>query len=386
MKYAGITAIIHINSLEPVEAALKNSNIAEVVISYAKGYGDYKNFLIKNGSQSKPEWNYSLNIPKRITLCSPSWTPHIPGLRLMALLPFCRWRRFIGSKTGHPWKYNNSEAECAISAGGLLLALHENASWPMAAAIQCVSSIFDLNQLRAHWNVIYINIETLKEMNVNTKIRIHLHWVACAVLLALLIGTSSLALADNTPATANTTRNPASYNTMGSSMMGTGAADSNMMSSSTYGSNTMGPNAMHAGPMGPGMMGESGWNMMGMGMMGPGMMSGCGGVMMGDYGYGPGMMNGGYTAGNLGLSSQQRKQMADIWNRTMTKAWPILGQLREQYFNLAQLFNAENPDRKAIDATYAQITALQKQLLDIHFEAHQKFKSVLTAEQRKQLQ
>lgn len=44
MKYCKVTSIIHIDSLEAVEQALKKAKVAEVLVSYVKGYGDYKNF------------------------------------------------------------------------------------------------------------------------------------------------------------------------------------------------------------------------------------------------------------------------------------------------------------------------------------------------------
>ncbi len=44
MKYKKVTAIVHANSLEAVEEALRNAGAIELAITHVKGYGDYKNF------------------------------------------------------------------------------------------------------------------------------------------------------------------------------------------------------------------------------------------------------------------------------------------------------------------------------------------------------
>jgi len=165
--------------------------------------------------------------------------------------------------------------------------------------------------------------------------------------------------------------------------------------------NSMGPGMMYnnsastqTGPreqyygMGPGMMGNSGMGsgMMGNCGMGPGMMGGYGmsrGIM-GGYGMGRHMM-GGYGAFVRGLNAEQRNKIAGIRNEAMNKAWPIMGQLRNQYFQFAQLMKAENPDRAAINKVYARISDLQKQLLDLRLATRQQMMKVLTADQRKEL-
>jgi len=140
--------------------------------------------------------------------------------------------------------------------------------------------------------------------------------------------------------------------------------------------------------MGAGMMGNSsmGSGMMGNCGMGPGMMGGygmsCG--IMGGYGMGRHMM-GGYGAFVRGLNAEQRNKIAGIRNEAMNKAWPIMGQLRNQYFQFAQLMKAENPDRAAINKVYARISDLQKQLLDLRLATRQQMMKVLTADQRKEL-
>ena len=173
-----------------------------------------------------------------------------------------------------------------------------------------------------------------------------------------------------------------------------------------YGGYGMGPGMMggygHYG-MGPGMMGGYGGYGMGPGMMGgyghygmgPGMMMGGyggygmgPGMMMGGYGHygmGPGMMYG-YGGRALGLSAEQRGKLAGIWNDAINKAWPIMGQLREQYFRFARLMGEENPDRAAVNKVYTRISDLRKQLLGMRLDARQQMMEVLSADQRKKLQ
>ena len=100
---------------------------------------------------------------------------------------------------------------------------------------------------------------------------------------------------------------------------------------------------------------------------------------------GHGMM-GGYGAYALGLSADQRGKIAGIWNSSTTKAWPIMGQLREQYFHFTRLMAETNPDRAAVNKIYARISELQRQLLDLRLDARQQMMEVLTPEQRKQLE
>lgn len=150
------------------------------------------------------------------------------------------------------------------------------------------------------------------------------------------------------------------------------------------GARGMGPGMMYSyGGMGPWMMGTYGMGrgMMGGYGMGPGMMYGYGGM-------GPGMMYGygGYWGHGLRLSSQQRDKIAAMWNDMMKQAWPIMGQLREQYFDFARLNASMNPDRTAIDKVYLQIADLQRKLLDLRLQARQQMLGVLTAAQRKQLE
>ena len=121
--------------------------------------------------------------------------------------------------------------------------------------------------------------------------------------------------------------------------------------------------------------------------MGRGMMGGygMGSGMMGGYGMGSGMM-GNYGARFLGLSSEQRRKIAGIWNGSISKAWPIMGQLREQYFQFGRLVGEEKPDRATINKLYTRISNLRGQLLNLRLDARQQMMGVLTADQRKKMQ
>lgn len=152
-----------------------------------------------------------------------------------------------------------------------------------------------------------------------------------------------------------------------------------------YGKRGVGPGAYgcgygygHGRSMGSGMGGGYG---MGFGPM-VGYGSGLG--MMGGRGMGPGLMYG-YAAHALGLTADQRDKLARIWNDSMKKAWPVMGGLREQNFQLSRLLRAETPDRAAVNKIYGRITDLGKQLLDLRLQARQEMMGVLTAEQRKEL-
>lgn len=111
-----------------------------------------------------------------------------------------------------------------------------------------------------------------------------------------------------------------------------------------------------------------------------GMGYGCGG-----YGMGRGMM-GGYGFTMLNLSADQHAKLAKIWNDTMNKAWPILGELRDQRYQMAKLMYAEQPNMAAINKTFDRITELQRKLLDVRLEARQQMFGILTEDQRKVLQ
>jgi Spy/CpxP family protein refolding chaperone len=148
-----------------------------------------------------------------------------------------------------------------------------------------------------------------------------------------------------------------------------------------------GPGMMGYGAqgMGPGMMGPE---MMAPGMMAPGMMGGgmMGGGMMGGYdprGMGPGMM-GGYAA--LDLTDEQRARIADVRREAARKQWALMSNMHEQQLNMHELFDSGKLDESAARKAYDQMAAARKQMFETMLEARKGIDSVLTDEQRKQLE
>jgi len=172
---------------------------------------------------------------------------------------------------------------------------------------------------------------------------------------------------------------------MGPGMMGPG-----------YGN--MGPGMMGPGygNMGPGMMGP-GYGNMGPGMMGPGYGNMGPGMMGPGYGnMGPGMMGPGY--GNMGpgmspdnyyglnLSEDQREKIAVIQKQARKEQWDIMTQMREEQYKLQELYYAQQPDPSAINAQAGKIEQLQRKMIQANIDAQKQVESVLTPEQREQLQ
>jgi len=126
------------------------------------------------------------------------------------------------------------------------------------------------------------------------------------------------------------------------------------------------------GNMGPGMMGP-GYGNMGPGMMGPG------------YGnVGPGMNPGDYSG--LNLSEDQRNKIAAIQKQARKQQWDLMTQMREEQYKLQELYYQNQPDASAINAQAGKIEQLQRKMIQINIEAQKQVESVLTPEQREQLQ
>ena len=131
--------------------------------------------------------------------------------------------------------------------------------------------------------------------------------------------------------------------------------------------------------MGPGMMGPGYGNMgPGYGNMGPGMMGpGYGNI-------GPGMSPDGYYG--LDLSEDQQSKIAAIQKQARKDQWNIMGQIRDEQFKLQELYYARQPDPAAINAEASKIEQLQRKLIQANIDAQKQMESVLTPEQREQLQ
>lgn len=114
-----------------------------------------------------------------------------------------------------------------------------------------------------------------------------------------------------------------------------------------------------------------GWHM-GPGMMGPGSaMMGPGGAMMGPSG-------GIWGLERLDLSAQQRSQIARIQDDAMRQQQALMTQMQAQ-------MGPGTWDDKEQRRHYDAMSALHKQMFEIHLATRQRLLEVLTAAQREQL-
>lgn len=142
----------------------------------------------------------------------------------------------------------------------------------------------------------------------------------------------------------------------------------------------MGPGqAPGAGPpggwgMGPAMMG-GGPGYWGMGGMGPGMMGG-------GWGMGHGMMGGpGWGLGQLDLSAEQRRRIAEIQEDVGRRQWGLMSTMHAQGGPMHGGAWDEAGERRAYEA----MAALHKQMFELQVEARRRVMEVLTPAQREQL-
>jgi len=127
----------------------------------------------------------------------------------------------------------------------------------------------------------------------------------------------------------------------------------------------MGPGMMEGGggyPMGPGMMGGPG-----MGMMGPGMMGRMGAIW------------------SLDLSDEQADRIDKIHDELHRKHRGLMTQMWEARDRLRDLYEADDRDPVAIGKAYAQVSDLQRQMLESHVQGEKQMEDVLTKEQRESL-
>lgn len=139
--------------------------------------------------------------------------------------------------------------------------------------------------------------------------------------------------------------------------------------------------------MGPGWGGGYGYGYgMGPGMMGGGHGYGMGpGMMGGGYGMGPGMMGGygpggGYGYSGLNLTDEQRTKIAAIEEEVAKRQWDLMDKMHDQHYDLWR--GDESASRKA----YEVMSSARKAMFETSLEARKRIESVLTDEQRKQLQ
>lgn len=126
-------------------------------------------------------------------------------------------------------------------------------------------------------------------------------------------------------------------------------------------------------PFGPGMgmgnrMGQRMRMMHGSGGMGMGM----GGMMGGQSGMTPGQ---GSMVGMMslrGFAEKDRPKVRRILTRTRKKHWQLMGQVIEQQTKLAELYDADNVDQKAVKVVYNEIFKIRQQMVEVKLDAMQK--------------
>jgi len=227
-----------------------------------------------------------------------------------------------------------------------------------------------------------------------------------AAVAAALVGTTPMLLAQETKSETAGSAAPAKPYRPGGAE-GPGHGMGGMMGGPAYGhSYGMGHGRMgeHGYGMGPGMMGGygHGWGMdpgmmggrgCGPGMMGPGMMSP---GMMGPGMMGPGMMGPGMMMGPAGMS-----RMRAIWSLDLTEEQAgridnihedlhrthhgLMSQMWDAQERLRDLYNADARDPAAIGKAYAQVSDVQRQMLESQVRAERQMEDVLSPEQREQL-
>ena len=144
------------------------------------------------------------------------------------------------------------------------------------------------------------------------------------------------------------------------------------------------PSSASADPEYP-MMGGYGSGMMG-GSYGSGMMGGYGRGMM--DGYGQGMMGRGGCYGfesTLNLTPDQQKKISKVREDMRKSNWDIMGKMREEHYKLRDLYYADKPDSKAINAQYKKVQELQQQMMDSGLASRNKIDELLTKEQKEKL-
>ncbi|WP_028232971.1 Spy/CpxP family protein refolding chaperone [Paraburkholderia mimosarum] len=132
---------------------------------------------------------------------------------------------------------------------------------------------------------------------------------------------------------------------------------------------------------GPGMMGGCDGDCMGAGMMGSGM---GGPGMMGSYGYGCGVDRVGWDP-KLKLSHDQQTRMNAIVDQSRKARWLLMGKMLDEQSTLRDLYAAPKRDQAAIDASYATMRDLRKQMYGIAADEHKRIDALLTREQRERL-
>ncbi len=110
--------------------------------------------------------------------------------------------------------------------------------------------------------------------------------------------------------------------------------------------------------------------------MGPGMMGrfhGMGSDMMGG--------NCGWALGTLDLSSDQVSRIDKIYDEVRKQHWDLAGKMMDEHARLRDLANADQRSTTAIVKEYANLQALQRQMLEQTLNGENRIESVLNKDQ-----
>jgi Spy/CpxP family protein refolding chaperone len=120
--------------------------------------------------------------------------------------------------------------------------------------------------------------------------------------------------------------------------------------------------------------------------MGPGMMWGNGGP--GGYGGGPGGMGGyqGDPYAGLGLSAEQHKKIDEIQSEASKATWQQMQKMHELGYQMHGAPGQGPVDEQAARKAYGSMADAQKAIFEQQLQARNQIDSVLTQEQREQLQ
>ena len=88
----------------------------------------------------------------------------------------------------------------------------------------------------------------------------------------------------------------------------------------------------------------------------------------------------------LNLSEDQRDKIAAIQKQARKDQWDLMTQMREEQYKMQELYYAQRPDPSAINAQAAKIEQLQRKMVQANINAQKQVESVLTPEQREQMQ
>lgn len=89
---------------------------------------------------------------------------------------------------------------------------------------------------------------------------------------------------------------------------------------------------------------------------------------------------------SLNLSQQQQQQISQMRSNMVTKTAPLRAQLEVKRAELRSLWLATTPNRGAIVAKHSEVDGLRRQLRNARIDFRLKVFSVLTPQQRSQLQ